>query len=74
MWLIAELCQCPRLNFPGDKASVGFSSLTENPTMKPRAIHHQTDFSHLFGKGKNHQGTIWCQKQHLELWGLPPPK
>lgn len=30
--------------------------------MKLSAIHHQIDFSHLFGKGKNHQRTIWVSE------------
>jgi len=62
MRLIPGLCQYPCQSFSGDKAPMGFSSLTENSTMKPSAILHQTDFSHLFGKGKNHQGNIWVSK------------
>lgn len=62
MWLIVGLCQCPSQSFSGKKAPVSFSSLTENSTIKPRAMHHETDFSHLFGKGKNHQGTIWVSE------------
>lgn len=77
MWLMVGLCQCPWQSFSSEKAPVGSSSLTENSTMRPSAIHHQTDFSHLFGKGKNHQGNIWLSEAASGVVGTadsPPNK
>lgn len=69
MRLMVGFCQWPWQGFSGEKAPVGFSSLTENSALKPSTIHHQTDFPHLFGKGTNHRGASWASDAASGLVG-----
>lgn len=70
MWLIAGSCQRPWQSFSGEKAPVGFSSLTENSTMNLCALIIKQISHTCSEKVKTTKETSGCQKQHLELWGL----